>query len=372
MRFLIAGRSFAVSGGVQTYERDLAVWLLAHGHSPVVYASQLGDAARELIRRTIPVTDDLDSIAAPVDVIHGDSPIETMAALLHFPTAPAIFLCHGWGAVARTTPHFPRIYRYVAVDDTCADRLLLREGIEPEKLTVLLNAVDLSAFRQRPPLPPRPRRAIVFGNTAHEMTFLPVIREACRRASIEVDVIGGYAGTAVANPESILGDYDIAFAKAKCALEAMACGLAVVLCDQPGLGGMVRSGDVDRLRRMNFGIRTLQRPLSAETLAAELELYDPEDARAVSNQIRETAGSDGLHEALFALYQSVIEESARATVDPVAESRAAAAFLHRLATVERAQEGRLWTLANASQRMLSVPLLGPMAARVLRRLTRRR
>jgi len=373
MRVLIAGQSLGEIGGVQTYERDLASWLLARGHSPIVYGTELGDAARQFTRRTIPVTDDLRTVAAPIDVIHGDSPLETMTALLHFPDAPALFVCHGWGSLGHTTPRFPRIVRYVAVDDTCADRLLLREAIPSEKVSVLLNAVDVDTFRQRAPLPAKPRRAVVFGNLAHELTFLPVIRDACRRASIEVEVVGALAGRAVAHPESILGDYDIAFAKAKCAMEAMACGSAVILCDAAGVGGMVRSAEFDRLRRLNFGIRTLQKPLSAEAILEELARYDPHDARAVSDRIRETASSDALHESLLALYESVIEEHARAGVngDWFAESRAAAAFLHDLATRDRHRERRIWTLAKAAQRVLEMPVIGPLATRVLGRLIRR-
>jgi Glycosyltransferase Family 4 len=372
MRVLIAGHSLGEIGGVQRYERDLASWLLARGHSPVVYATELGEAARQLAARTIPVTDDLRSVAAPVDVIHGDSPIETMAALLHFPDAPAVFVCHGWGHLGLTTPLFPRILRYVAVDDTCADRLLLREGIPPEKLFVLLNAVDLDAFRQRAPLPAKPQRAVVFGNRAHEVTFLPAVREACRRAAIELDVVGAAAGTAVSDPEPLLAGYDVAFAKAKCAMEAMACGLAVILCSDGGLGGMVRSADLDRLRRLNFGIRALQKPLSAETLLDELALYDAADARAVSDRIRQTASADALHAALLATYEAVVDEHAAMRGDPRAEGRAAAAFLHQLALRDRHREDRLWTIAKASQRVLEMPVVGRVATRALRWLSRRR
>ena len=101
MRVLIAGHSLGEIGGVQRYERDLASWLLAGGHSPVVYATELGDAARQLDALTIPVVDDLRTVTAPVDVIHGDSAVETMAALLHFPATPAIFVCHGWEKIGR-------------------------------------------------------------------------------------------------------------------------------------------------------------------------------------------------------------------------------------------------------------------------------
>ncbi len=132
MRILIAGHSLCEIGGVQSYERDLASWLLGRGHSPVVYATELGDAARQLDALTVPVVDDLRTVTAPVDIIHGDSAIETMTALLHFSRTPAIFVCHGWENIRGITPRFPRILRYIAVDDTCADRLLTRAGIEPE------------------------------------------------------------------------------------------------------------------------------------------------------------------------------------------------------------------------------------------------
>jgi len=259
MRILIAGHSLGAIGGVQRYEYELASWLLAHGHSPVVFAPELGDAARRFDALTIPVVDDLRTITAPVDVIHGDSALETMAALLHFSDTPAIFVCHGWEDSAHTAPRFPRILRYIAVDDTCADRLLTRDGIDYQRVSVLLNGVDMTAFHQREPLPPKPSRAVVFGNLAHELTFLPAVRKACRAEGIELDVIGAATGTAVTNPESLLGGYDLAFAKAKCAMEAMACGLAVILCSESGLGGMVRSEGFDRLRRLNFGTRTVRR-----------------------------------------------------------------------------------------------------------------
>ncbi|HEV7488747.1 MAG TPA: glycosyltransferase [Thermoanaerobaculia bacterium] len=372
MRILIAGHSLGAIGGVQRYEYELASWLLARGHSPVVFATELGDAARRFDALTIPVVDDLRTITAPVDIIHGDSAVETMAALLHFPDTPAIFVCHGWEDPAHTAPRFPRILRYIAVDDTCADRLLTRDGIAYEKVSVLLNGVDMAAFHQREPLPPKPRRALVFGNLAHELTFLPALRKACRAEGIELDVIGAATGTAVTNPESLLGRYDLAFAKAKCAMEAMACGLAVILCSESGLGGIVRSEDFDRLRRLNFGIRTLQQPLTSEAILAELALYDAEDARAVSDRIRQTAASDDLHASLLSAYESVItEHAALPAADLIAESRAAAIFLQDLAVRDRHRSRTLLTVANASQRILRMPVIGTAATRTLRWLMRR-
>jgi hypothetical protein len=369
IRVLIASHSLGFVGGVQAYERDLAAWLLDRGHAPVVYSTELDETARQLDRLTVPVTSDLTSVGAVPDVIHGDSATETMTALLQFPTTPALFVCHGWSAMV---PHFPRILRYVAVDDTCADLLLTKEGIALEKVAVLLNAVDARRFRQRPPLPERPRRAIVFSNTAHEGTYLSFVKEACRRKGIEVDVAGFAAENAVSDPETLLPGYDLAFAKAKCAIEAMACGLAVVVCDRRGIGGMVRTNDFERLRRLNFGIRSLNTPWSTDALTREIAKYDPADAREISDHVRATASSDALYQALFEQYEAVIAGHAGHPPDWIAESRAAAAFLRRLTERERNHHGTLVRAAHTANRLLKIPLLGPVARRAARWILRER
>jgi glycosyl transferase family 4 len=365
MRVLITNGSLGHIAGTQAYIRDLGSWLLDRGHSPIVYAPNLGETATQLRKRTIPVTDDLSTIAAPPDIIHGNSAVETMTALLHFQNAPAIFVCHAWRGALAKPPKFPRILRYVAVDDTCADRLLYEEGIQS---TVVLNAVDLTRFASREtPLPPKPRRALVFGNTAHAATHLSVIRDACAAAGISLDVIGESAGTAVDEPEAILRGYDLVFAKAKCALEAMASGTAVILCDVAGLGGMVRSEDVARLRRINFGVRALSEPWSVEAVHREIRAYDATDAMRVTSMIRATASADAMHEQLVALYEDVLAQ--KFTRDVEAEGRAAAAFLRNMN--RGGDEAKLNLVVQATHRLLDAPLIGPALTRGARWLVRR-
>ena len=129
-------------------------------------------------------------------------------------------------------------------------------------------------------MPDRPRSALIFSNYASEDNYVGTIREACRAASIErVDVIGRGTGTAVARPELALPQYDLVFAKARCALEAMAVGAAVIVADYSGLGGMVTPENVEAMRRLNFGLRTMQRwPLTVETVTREIARYHAESA----------------------------------------------------------------------------------------------
>src|SRR5438128_9049089 len=50
-------------------------------------------------------------------------------------------------------------------------------------------------------------------------------------------------------------------------------------------GPMVTTAALDRLRALNFGIRTLREPLVPEVLAREIARYDPADAAQVSRRI---------------------------------------------------------------------------------------
>lgn len=338
LRVLITNTTLATRTGTETYVRDLATGLLRRGHSPVVYTPEMGEIARELRKATVPVVDDLRDVALAPDCIHGNQAAELMTALLHFPGVPGVFFCHSWIGWSNAPPRFPRLLRYVAVDDTCRDRLSLEHGVPESRLRVLLNAVDLGRFTPRPPLPERPRRALVFSNTANDSTHLKAVREACGRAGVALDVVGAEANNSTSRPEELLGQYDLVFAKARCALEAMAVGAAVVLCDMFGGGPLVTTGELERLRRLNFGMRSLDRPIDADLLEQEIARYDAADAAEVSRRVRASAGLDSLVEEIVELYREVIDEQARAGArDAGEEGRAAADFVRSLGLAAKAE-----------------------------------
>src|SRR5205823_6390907 len=229
LRILITNNSLAMRAGSELYVRDLATALLARGHTPIAYSTELGDVARELRAATVPVIDDLEALGAAPDLIHGQHHLETMTAILRFPGVPAIYVCHGWAPWQEAPPRSPRILRYVAVDHACRDRLV--------------------------------------------------------------------------------------FAKARASLEALAVGAAVVLCDAAGAGPMVTTAALDRLRALNFGIRTLREPLVPEVLAREIARYDPADAAQVSRRIRAEAGREAAVDEIVGVYGEILAEHARHSED---------------------------------------------------------
>jgi hypothetical protein len=111
----------------------------------------------------------------------------------------------------------------------------------------------------------------------------------------------------------------------------MAVGAAVVLCDQVGAGPLVTTGELDRLRPLNFGIRTLRHPVTTDYLASQIERYDPADAAEVSRRLRAMAGIEAVVDRMTGLYEEVLAEHREKGNPPAAEeSRAAAAYLRWL------------------------------------------
>ena len=309
LRILITNVGIANRTGTEIVTMDLVSRLARLGHLPMIWAPRLEFVvAARLVAKGVPVVSRLDDLPCVPDIIHGHHHLETVEALRHFPSVPAIFVCHSGYWWHDAPPRHPRIRRYVAVDEYCRERLAGMPWIGDRRIEVILNAVDLDRHQPRPPLPQRPRRALVFSNYAGPQTHAEPIWEACRRMGIESETVGSGAGNASAAPEQVLPGYDLVFAKARCALEAMATGCAVILCDTSGLGTMVTAANVRELRRWNFGFRVLQRPLLPELIAGEMQHYDSTDAAVVSNYIRENAGLSNGVEQYLTLYRSVLDE----------------------------------------------------------------
>ena len=307
MRVLITNNTLDTRAGSELYVRDVALALLRRGHQPMAYSTRLGTVAEELRAATIPVIDDLRLLTVEPDIIHGQHHLDAMTAMLHFPQTPAVYFCHGWLPWEEMAPHFPTIHRYVAVDDLCRERLQCVHGIAPRQIRMIRNFVDLQRFTPRLDLPAAPRRAVVFSNYINESNCLGILRQACAARGIELDAIGFAAGRSEAQPERMLGTYDVVFAKARCALEALACGTALVACDAAGLGGMVMPGNYEKFRALNFGIRTLRDPITVEAVTRELDRYDAIGAREVAQRVRSEAGMEQAIDQIVAVYQEAID-----------------------------------------------------------------
>jgi glycosyltransferase involved in cell wall biosynthesis len=311
LRILIVNVTLASRTGTETALRDLAFGLKAAGHEPIVYSPELGEIADEIRSSGISVFSQLQDLSEEPDIVHGNHHIQTVEALLQFRHARGLFVCHDRRAHMSAPPRMGRILRYVAVDYNCLERLTEEYGIPQHLVRVIYNSVDTNRFLSRPPLPQHPQRALVLSNYAGPGLYLDTVQQACALLNLPVDVVGASAGNSSSAPELLIGEYDLVFAKARCALEAMAVGAAVVLADTPGLGPLVTSAEVADLRLWNFGARVLREPLDPAGIVRQVQRYDAADAAAVSRYIREHADISTALEQYLHLYDELMNEALR-------------------------------------------------------------
>ena len=174
---------------------------------------------------------------------------------MRFPHVPALQLCQSVGYPMSEPLFLPQVRRFVAVDENTRD-YLTSSGVAPGRITVIHNAVDLRRIPSRAqPLPTAPRRALIF---TKNVSHIPFVEEACRRAGIAVATLGRSVGRVVLDPERELTEHDLVFATARSALEAIASGAATVVMDARGLAGMATRANAARFRQHNYGARVLR------------------------------------------------------------------------------------------------------------------
>lgn len=272
------------------FVRDLALSLHGRRHRVSVYAPILAEMADDLRARGIQCITDLNALARRPDVLIGSTHDETAAVLDHFPGLRAISICHDRTAAHGVPPRSPRVLKYVAVDDYCLERLILEHGIAKDRTIVIPNGVDVLRFKPRAPLPAQPRSAALFSNHATDGPETRTIRSVCADRQIALTVIGSGIGNHVERPEDLLPQFDLVFAKGRCAIEAMAVGCAVIVMSEgmkmPGLAGLVSPDNMHAWRARNFGRSLLVKPVDAANLNAAIDAYDPARIKEVQAFVR--------------------------------------------------------------------------------------
>jgi hypothetical protein len=327
MHILYTNNTLEKPAGTEISTRDAALAMLALGYRVSAFSCQLGQIAGQLADAGVHVTDDVRRIVDRPDVIHGHHRWETSVAALRWPGVPLLSFCRGMGW-QEAPCEAPWVFRYLGVDTACVDRMRTEFGIPAERVALLPNGVDLERFSARPPLPERPRRALVLSNyaTLGEDNYFAAVTRACGEAGLECEAYGAGVGKVTDTPESLLRGYDLVFAKGKVALEALGVGCGVIVCDTGGIGPFVTGRNVGDLRARSFYWGCLEAPVTAVAVAERLRDWNVGAATAATAWVRAECGTDVTLAALEAMYQEAIT-SPRA-MPPVEELSAfASAFL---------------------------------------------
>ncbi len=331
MRVLLTNWRLEHRAGSELYLLDVARWLRDHGHIPIAYAPRLGSFADEIRSEAIGVIDDLRMMAEPPEVIHGQHHLSTMTAIAQFPGVPVVAYCHGWVPWEEMPIRHPSIRRYIAVSRHTRDRIVLESGIDPSLVSVVPNFVDLERFQARTEISDRPRRALIFSNYAvRGVDWVEAITAACAAQNITLEVAGLGYGTPLERPERHLRDFDLVFAKARAAMEAMATGAAVILCDATGLGPLVTPERFDELREGNFGMLILGSAHDRSLIEAAIQEYEPGRVRTVTDTVRRTLSRADVVPRIVELYEEAVADAKRRPTDEREATAALADYMYQL------------------------------------------
>ena len=310
-----------------------------------VYCPKPGRITQLITPSGIAVKDRLDALPFAPDIIHGHHHLPLMAALARFEGVPAIHVCHGARPWVEQAPLHPRISRYVVTSQRMAPRLTVESGIPAERILTIPNFVDTERYSHVRAVPERPANAVLFGQYGFFPPELKQLETACADNGLALDKVGGAYGNARPRPEYFLPDYDIAFAVGRSALEAMACGCAVLPIVPQLAGHRITAETFDDWAAANFSPRyfTSADRFDSKWLARELAGWQADDIAAVTAWVRTDFTLSRALDAFEALYHEVLA----APPAPVREADHAP-YLEWLAT----EADMLWSQGKADERAL--------------------
>jgi hypothetical protein len=284
MNILITNIALNNRSGTTIFVKDLSFFLISRGHSVAVYSPRCGNFAEEIRKLGVEVVERLEDLKLKPDIIHGHHNITLLTALRYLPSTPAIFVCHDFISWFDRPIGHPNIIAYVAVDKLVQSRINTVLNIPNEKIQLVYNSFNEKLFTQTRKLPIKPLSSLIYCKHPDiDRVIIPV----CNRLGIEVDIAGSGFNKNVTAPENLLFKYDLIFTSAMSAIEALASGASVIICDGRGAFGMVQQSNYRYLQEYNFGLKTLQSQLSPEFVEANIHKYDRDDAEVVSSFVRQ-------------------------------------------------------------------------------------
>ncbi|MBL4616500.1 MAG: glycosyltransferase [Robiginitomaculum sp.] len=321
MRILITNNTLSARAGTEMYVRDLAFSLKNKGIAIACYSPKLGEVADELLKHGIETVSDLQQLTYKPDLIHAQHFTAAAAAFFTFPQTPAIFVCHGLLPWPETPLiKFNQIQKFIAVDQASRERLSNELKLNHEEITIIQNGIDLKRFHpSNNNDPSRNKRALVFSNQAQNTSILP-LANACSANGIQLDIRGSGVDNPIAQPEKTLGKYGLVFAKGRAAMEAMACGCNVILADYGKWGGAVTPQNWLKLRKLNFGLRAIDRELDENDISKEISNLNREQAEQLSKLVCQHASLENMTRQLIAEYQKVLSNKWMPKADTTKEA----------------------------------------------------
>lgn len=336
MRIVHGIHSLAGSNGVQTYMATVGDAHQRNGHEVWCYAEEAGEGDELLLSLGLRVAHRIDELPDEVDVYFAHDTAASLEMHDLRPGVPQLFVWHGNYFDGNIAPQVNGAVKSIVALTPSAERRLAGLAVKVP-VTMLTQPIDLTRFRSQRPIAERPRVAVSLSNYVSG-EHLAVLREACKLAGIEFQLVGAHGDYVTQRPQDAINSADIVFGKGRAATEAMACGRAVYVYDVFGADGWVTAETYEDLAFVNFSGTARAEKLDAVRLAEDLSRYSA--AMGSENQALAFKHHNGMTHA-----SKLIELAERAVQESGGEVRHADAYeLHRTARVSWRHEAESFQL----------------------------
>ena len=307
MKILITNNSLDYLAGSEWIVIELAKALVSRGHQVAACSSRIGEIGSLLREMSVPaIRDPLDSPFQP-DIIHGQHHLDTMRALNAFPDVPAIYYCHGYLPWVEDPPVHPRILNYVGMCTVLSERIRLSLGLPERSVITVPNWVDIDRFRFVRNPAETPEKALLYLRSIDRSGwYVSQLSEAFDSMGIKLDLWLPRGDTRA--PELVLPEYDIVLASGRSAIEAMACGCAVLPISATSCLDLVDESNFRFLWDQNFSPRLSTGQFNAESVKKALGSYRPDQVSAVTAKIRSECTLDSAVDILESLFLRTVDE----------------------------------------------------------------
>ena len=329
MKILFTNHRLRDRGGSELFTAEAAAELVRRDHQVAVFSSVGGPIAEAVAKAGITVIPSPAACPFTPDLIHGQHHLETMAALCAWPGIPAIYFLHGYGPWEEHPPAHPRILRYAAPCPVFLPWLAQTRGVAGPQVKLIRNFFDPAGFPHRRAPERRPARCLIYHNTMDPAgPVFKAIATACAAKGFALETAGASFGTVWEKPGEHLPAYDVVFASGRSALEAMACGCAVVPVTREQTGAWISPENFATVLDRNFTLHP-DGPTHEAPLSEVLTSIRFDQLPALADRVRTTLTLSSTVDALEAAYQEILDLPLPS--DPAAGSAALSDYLTFLA-----------------------------------------
>lgn len=271
MRVVHTTHSLDGSTGVQSYLLTVADEMQRTGHEVWLYSTELGSAAEYAETLGLRVIRGVDELPDEIDFAVAHSSVGSHEFDAACPGVPQVSVAHGSYFDVYTPPQIDgAVACVVTLWPQAAKRMAALATSIP--VVTLSQPVDRARFRDRAPIPERPRKALILSNYL-DGERRERIEKACELAGLELEHVGATGSGQSNRAEDAINRADIVIGKGRAAVEGMACGRAVYVYDMWGSDGWITPDTYEGFAYAGFSGVSTDRDLSADEIANEFRDY---------------------------------------------------------------------------------------------------